>query len=190
MLVLEQNRHDESRTLDRHGNAYFSGIGRVKRIVLFDTLLEKNEPEEVLGILAHEVGHWKKRHVLQRIFAMELLALAAFYLAFRLVEGDGLAILFGLTGPTIYAKLLVAGFLGSLAGFVLQPLSNLWSRFHEWEADAFAVHLTGNGEALARALAKLGRDNLANLHPHPWHAALNYSHPPLAARVARLLGQG
>ncbi len=174
----------------RHGNAYFSGIGRVKRIVLFDTLLAKSEPDEVVGILAHEAGHWKKRHILQRLVVMELVALAACYLAFQMVTGNGLATLFHLTQPTVYGKLLVLGFLGSLAGFLLRPLSNAWSRWHEWQADDFATHLTSNGPALATALVKLGRDNLANLHPHPWYVALHYGHPPLAARVARLLDQG
>lgn len=174
----------------RHGNAYFSGIGRVKRIVLFDTLLAKSDPDEIVGILAHEAGHWKKRHILQRLVVMELFALAAFFFASRLVAGNGLATIFGLVPPTVYGKLLVAGFLGTLALFVLQPLSNAWSRHHEWQADDFAVRLTNNGPALATALIKLGRDNLANLHPHPWYVALHYGHPPLAARVARLLDAG
>ncbi|OIP49102.1 MAG: hypothetical protein AUK28_03985 [Desulfobacterales bacterium CG2_30_60_27] len=174
----------------RHGNACFSGIGRVKRIVLFDTLLTKSDPDEIVGILAHEAGHWKKHHILQRLVVMELFALAACYLASRLVAGDTLASLFGLTTPTVYGKLLVLGFLGSLAGFVLRPLSNAWSRLHEWQADDFATRLTNNGPALATALVKLGRDNLANLHPHPWYVALHYGHPPLADRVARLLNKG
>ncbi len=170
----------------RHGNAYFSGIGRVKRIVLFDTLLEKSRPEEVAGILAHEAGHWKKRHVLKRIVLMEAVALVVCYAAFKFTRGDELAVLFGLGQATIYAKIFICGFLFSLGGFFLGPFSNVWSRRHERQADEFAVDLTHDGEALATALVKLGRDNLANLHPHPWYAFLHYSHPPLAERVAGL----
>jgi len=173
----------------RHGNAYFSGIGRVKRIVLFDTLLAAGDQDEIVAILAHEAGHWKKKHVLQRILVMETVALVALYAAFRLVQGEGLAGVFGLETPTMPAKLLLAGFLGSLVAALLSPLSNYLSRRHEWQADAFAVRITEAPEALARALVRLGCDNLANLHPHPWYAALHYSHPPLAQRVARLMGR-
>ena len=172
-----------------HGNAYFSGIGRVKRIVLFDTLLAANNQEEIVGILAHEVGHWKKKHVLKRIVVMELSALVGLYLVHWLVRGDMLVGFFGLALDTMPAKLLLAGFLGSLASFWLQPFSNYLSRRHEWQADAFAVRLTGAPQHLASALVKLGRDNLANLHPHPWYAAIHYSHPPLVQRVGRLLGR-
>ncbi len=170
----------------RHGNAYFSGIGRVKRIVLFDTLLEKSQPEEVAGILAHEAGHWKMKHVLKRIVMIETVALVACFAAFHLTRGNELVALFGLDHSTMYAKLFICGFLLSLVGFIFGPLSNVWSRRHERQADAFAVSLTNDPGALATALVKLGRDNLANLHPHPWYAALHYSHPPLAERVADL----
>lgn len=170
-----------------HSNAYFSGIGRVKRIVLFDTLLAHNSREEIVAVLAHEAGHWRKKHLLKRLAASQLIALAGFYLAFRLVQGDQLTAWFGLHAATLYSKLLLAGFLGTLAAFPLQPLTNYLSRRHEREADDFAVRLTGAPKALAGAFIKLARDNLANLHPHPWYAAFYYSHPPLPRRVTRLL---
>ena len=173
-----------------HSNAYFSGIGHVKRIVLYDTLLAGNSPDEVLAILAHEAGHWKKKHIVKRLVVMQGLALGGFYLFFLLVKGDGLAELFGLAQPTIYAKLLLAGFVGSFVAFLFQPLMSYWSRVHEREADDFALGLTGNPQAMASALVKLGKDNLANLHPHPLYAGFYYSHPPLPQRVARLLGRG
>lgn len=171
----------------KHSNAYFSGIGHVKRIILFDTLLASNTPDEVLAVLAHEAGHWKKKHILKRLVVMEALALAGTYLAFRLVESDWLAVLFGLEQPTIFAKLLLVGFLGSLVFQPFRPISSWFSRRCEWEADRFAVALTGNGAALGQALVRMGRDNLANLHPHPLYAAIYYSHPPLPDRVAKLM---
>ncbi len=191
--VMEQTGISISRvfTMDAskrssHGNAYFSGIGKVKRIILFDTLIAASNHEEIVAILAHEAGHWKKKHLLKRLVAMEAIALVAFYAAFRVVEGDILARLFGLDQPTIHAKLLLAGFLGSLILFPMRFLSSYLSRRHEYEADAFAADLTGAPRDLAGALIKLGKDNLANLHPHPWYAALHYSHPPLPQRVTRL----
>lgn len=173
----------------KHSNAYFSGIGHVKRIVLFDTLLENSTDDEILAILAHEAGHWKKKHIIKRLALMEIFALVGAYIAFRAMQTDNLAVLFGLDRGTVYAKLLLVGFLGSLVLFPLKPLSTLFSRKHEREADDFAINLTENPKALAQSLVSLGRDNLANLHPHPWYAAMYYSHPPLPRRVSRLLAK-
>ena len=170
-----------------HGNAYFSGIGHVKRIVLFDTLLEKNSEEEILGILAHEAGHWKKKHILKRLVVVECVSFVALYLAWWFMQSDTLAAIFHISEPTLYVKLLLVGFYGVLAAFPFKPFFCFTSRRHEWEADRFAVELAENPRALASALAKLGRDNLANLHPHPWYIALHYSHPPLPQRVRKLL---
>jgi len=171
-----------------HSNAYFTGIGRVKRIVLYDTLLHQMTHGEVVAVLAHEVGHWKRRHILKRLITTELTALIACYLAFRLTGWGGLGHLLGLERASFTAQLVIAAFLGSLAAFPLTPLSHWLSRRHEREADRFAAALTGNPEALASALVKLSRENLANLHPHPFYAAFHYSHPPVVERVAMLRG--
>ena len=173
----------------RHGNAYFSGIGRTKRIVIFDTLLEKSRDDEILAILAHEAGHWKKKHIIKRLVIMECVSLVTIYAAFLLVNSNLPAEIFGLEQATLWARLLLVGFLASLAFFPFKPLSTYFSRKQEWEADDFAVKLTGQPRALARALVRLGKDNLSNLHPHPWYVALHYSHPPLPQRVARLYNQ-
>lgn len=170
-----------------HSNAYFSGIGHVKRIVLFDTLLSTNSHEEILAILAHEAGHWKKHHVIKRLVVMEMVALAGMYLFFVLARGEGLVDLFGLAQSTMYAKLLLAGFVISLTAYPFQPLMSSWSRRHEREADDFAVKITGSPQAMAASLVRLSSENLANLHPHPLYAAFHYSHPPMPERVARLL---
>ncbi|MFP3869434.1 MAG: M48 family metallopeptidase [Syntrophobacteria bacterium] len=173
----------------RHSNAYFSGIGRVKRIVLFDTLLESMSHREILAVLAHELGHWKKRHILKRIILTEAAALGASFLAFKMLAWEGLPQVVGLQQGSFYVRVAVLGFLGSLLVFPLAPVVSFISRSHEWEADRFACELTGRPLDLAGALVKLSRENLANLHPHPLYAAFYYSHPPVVERVRALKQQ-
>jgi STE24 endopeptidase len=170
----------------RHSNAYFTGIGRVKRIVLFDTLLEQMSDGETLAILAHEAGHWKKGHVRRRLLVTELLTLLVCYGSFHLLQWPGLPGLLGLGTASFYARVLILGFLGSLLAFPFTPLSSWLSRRQEWQADRYARDLTGEPQDLASALVKLSAENLSNLHPHPLYAAVYYSHPPMVARVARL----
>lgn len=173
----------------RHSNAYFTGIGRVKRIVLFDTLIEQMTHEEILAVLAHEVGHWKKRHVLKRIVLTELMAFCGLFLAFHLLTWDGLPGMIGLADASFFARVVIVVFLSSLAMFPLTPLFSYLSRRDEGEADRFASELTGRPEAMASALVKLSRENLANLHPHPFYAKFHYSHPPVVERIRSLRGQ-
>ena len=170
-----------------HSNAYFTGIGRVKRIVLYDTLIKQMERRELLAILAHEAGHWKRGHIWKRLVLMEGGALVLFYVVQLLFGWGGLPGLFGLSQGSFAAQVVMVSFLCSIAAFPLTPLSSWLSRRHEWEADRFATELCGMPKALASALVKLSRDNLANLHPHPVYASFYYSHPPVVARVARLL---
>jgi len=170
-----------------HSNAYFTGIGHVKRIVLFDTLLANHEDDEIIAILAHEAGHWKKKHVFKMLLFSQIMGLIGFYLAHKLTAGDLLADVFMLDIPTIHAKLLLVVFIGTLALFPLRPLMAYISRRHEVDADNFAIQLTESSEPMASALIKLGKDNLANLHPHPLYAAIYYSHPPLVQRVKRIM---
>ena len=167
----------------RHTNAYFSGIGSVKRIVLYDTLIDKMDREEILSVLAHEAGHWKKRHVLKMLVAMEVLSLIGIYISFRILQTDFLANLFRIEQATFFAKIVILGFIGGIALFPLTPLSNCISRRFEKEADRFAYELTANKEAMASALIKLSKDNLSNLYPHPLYSAFYYSHPPVVPRV-------
>ena len=169
-----------------HSNAYFTGIGHVKRIVLYDTLLKQMEHPELLAILAHEAGHWKKGHIWKRLLLMEAVALAIFYLVHQLSGWGGVPGLFGLQEASFAAQILMVSFLFSIASFPFTPLASWLSRKNEWEADRFASWLSGTPHALASALVKLSRENLANLHPHPWYAAFYYSHPPVVERVARL----
>jgi STE24 endopeptidase len=174
----------------RHTNAYFTGIGRVKRIVLYDTLIEKMNNSEILAVLAHEAGHWKKRHILKYIIATEAIALIASYIAFRLIQSDFLTAVFGLDQGSFFAKLVLIGFLGSIVSFPFSPLFHYFSRRHEIEADMFSYEMTGDGESMISALVKLSKDNLSNLHPHPLYALFHYSHPPVLERIRRIRERG
>lgn len=169
-----------------HSNAYFTGLGRVKRIVLFDTLLAQMSPAQILAVLAHELGHWKKHHVLTRMLVMLLLLFVGAYLAFVLTDAAALPSLVGLEAASFPARISILMLAASVLAFPLSPLLTAWSRHDERQADRFAVELHGRAEDLADALAKLGTENLSNLHPHPLYAAFYYSHPPLVERIRTL----
>jgi STE24 endopeptidase len=185
-LQVDRVQQVDASRRSKHSNAYFTGIGRVKRIVLFDTLLEQMSDDEIIGVLAHEAGHWKLGHIWKRLLTMELVSLAACWLAWQLLSWGGLAGLFGLDQLGFVAQVVLLGFLVSLVSFPLTPLSSALSRRHEWQADRFARDLTGQSLPLAQALVKLCKENLSNLHPHPLYAWFYYSHPPVVARIARL----
>jgi STE24 endopeptidase len=170
----------------RHSNAYFTGIGKVKRIVLFDTLLQQMTQDEVLAVLAHEVGHWKKKHVLKRIVMTEIMAFIGIATGFRLLQGNWLSDLLRMGNASFFAKVVVLGFLASIVTFPLTPLFSWLSRRDERESDRFARELTGDPGAMASALVKLTKENLSNLHPHPLYAAFYYSHPPVVERIRDL----
>ncbi|MBI5587007.1 MAG: M48 family metallopeptidase [Deltaproteobacteria bacterium] len=169
-----------------HTNAYFTGIGRVKRIVLYDTLLEKLTGKEIAAVLAHETGHWKKRHLLKGIMLSEAVALISLYLAHILLKGGFLNELFGISGGSFFTGVFILGFLGSIASFPFEPIFSYISRRHEREADRFSYGLTGDSRAMIGSLVKLSKDNLSNLHPHPLYVAIHYSHPPVAERIRDL----
>jgi STE24 endopeptidase len=174
----------------RHSNAYFTGIGKVKRIVLFDTLLQQMTQEEVLAVLAHEVGHWKKKHVLKRIVMTEIMAFIGIAAGYRLLQGNWLSDLLRLGNASFFAKVVVLSFLVSIVTFPLTPLFSWLSRRDERESDQFARELTGDPGAMASALVKLSKENLSNLHPHPLYAAFYYSHPPVVERIRELRKAG
>lgn len=169
-----------------HSNAYFTGIGKVKRVVLFDTLLEQLDDEELLAVLAHELGHWRLGHLRQRLLRGQFLALLSCSGAFYLLNQQLLPEWFGLAQLSFPGQVLLLGWLMAQLGFLLLPLGSWWSRRQERQADQFAVDLIGHGSDLALSLVKLARENLSNLFPHPLYAAFYYSHPPLIERVAWL----
>jgi STE24 endopeptidase len=170
-----------------HGNAFFTGFGRAKRIVFFDTLLERLAPDEIEAVLAHELGHFKLRHVLKRMLWMAALSLVFLGLLAWLAaspwfyEGLGVPPAPDRPGVALVLFFLVL----PVFTFVLAPLSSLYSRRHEFEADAFAAKYA-SARSLVRALAKLYEDNAATLTPDPLYSAFHDSHPPAVARIARL----
>jgi len=171
----------------RHSNAYFTGIGKVKRIVLYDTLIKQMSHGEIVAVLAHEIGHWKKGHVWKRLLWAEAMALVGTWISFQVLNWPGLPGMLGLPETlSLPARMVVLGFVGSLVLFPLSPLSAWRSRCHEREADRFAADLTGRPQDLASSMVKLSVENLSNLFPHPLYAAFNYSHPPAVERVRML----
>ena len=173
----------------RHTNAYFTGIGKVKRIILYDTLIEKFDRDEILSVLAHETGHWKKKHVLKMILGMQIVSFIGIYISFRILGTDFLASLFDIQQSTFFAKVVLLGFIGGIVSFPFAPLGAYISRRFERQADRLACELSENKEAMATALIKLSKDNLSNLHPHPLYAAFYYSHPPVTERIREILNR-
>ena len=170
-----------------HGNAYFTGLGRNKRIVFFDTLLSTLAPDEVESVLAHELGHFRLRHVPQRLLVTLVGSLLGFALLGWLYGQPWFYSSLGVPVPGAGAALVL--FLLSVPAFTwpLAPLGSAWSRRHEFQADDYAAQHSDAG-ALARALVKLYRENASTLTPDPLHSAWYDSHPPPATRIARLAG--
>jgi STE24 endopeptidase len=168
-----------------HGNAYFTGIGRHKRIVFFDTLLERLGHREVEAVLAHELGHFRLKHVRQRLALSVAGSLIGLAVLGWLTGQPAFYAAFGVPRPSTHAALLLFVLAVPAFTFFLTPLAALWSRRHEFEADAFATRHASAAE-LATALVKLHRDNASTLTPDPVYAAFYYSHPPPLARIARL----
>jgi len=168
-----------------HGNAYFTGIGRNKRIVFFDTLLDKLSPEEVEAVLAHELGHFKHKHVVKRIAMMAGLSLAFLWLLAQLMETNWFYQGLGVTVTgTAMALLLFSQVMGVFT-FPFSPLFSALSRKHEYEADTYAAKQS-DADALVTALVKLYKDNAATLTPDPLHSMFYDSHPPASLRIAHL----
>lgn len=168
-----------------HGNAYFTGIGRNKRIVFFDTLLERLEPPEVEAVLAHELGHFSLKHVRKRLLVSIALSFCGLALLGWLASWPMFYTALGVSTPSTHAALLL--FLLAVPPFALflTPLTSIWSRRHEFEADAFAAR-TADARELVSALVKLYRDNASTLTPDPVYSAFYYSHPPALTRITRL----
>jgi len=176
----------DASTRSRHSNAYFTGIGKFKRIVLFDTLINTHAPEEITAVLAHELGHLKKGHIKKQLGASIVISLVALYVIAKLLAWQGLYLTFGFQGIIPYAGLFLLTIIGKPVIFFLTPIGSLVSRRYERQADAYARSLTGSTVPLAQALKRIAKDNLANLHPHPLYAWFYYSHPPLAGRIEAL----
>ena len=173
-----------------HSNAFFAGFGRFRRIVLYDTLIEQMSHEELEAVLAHEIGHYKKGHIPKMITLSGVMTFAMFALLGWMAGGTWLAEAFHFSAAAaeqFVPVLLLFMLLSGLLTFWLSPFSSLWSRKHEYEADAFARDAMDSSEPLIRALRKLHKENLSNLTPHPVYSRFYYSHPTLLERESSLI---
>lgn len=173
-----------------HSNAFFTGFGRFRRIVLFDTLIEQLEEEELEAVLAHEVGHYRRGHIPKMLVKGAITQLAAFGVIAWLAQSEWFLSDFGFPIGELSPAFLMFGLLSGALTFWFTPVGNMLSRHHEYEADAFARDAMGRSEPLIGALRKLASENLSNLTPHPWFSGFYYSHPTLVERERALLSGG
>ncbi len=176
---------DGSRRSTR-SNAFFTGLGRGKRIALFDTLVERQTVPELVAVLAHEVGHYKKKHITKGLLLSVAHSGLMFYLLSIFLTHRGLFDAFAMEQASTYAGLVFFGLLYAPVELFLAMFLNYQSRRNEFEADRFAVETLDEPQAMATALEKLAADNLSNLTPHPFSVFLSYSHPPLIERLAAI----
>lgn len=164
-------------------NAFFTGFGSLRRIVLYDTLIEKMDEDEITAVLAHEMGHYKLGHIIKMTAMSALTTFAIFYLLSVFMNNRALFDAFGMKHLSVYASLVFFMFIFSPVSFILSILSGYISRAHEYAADEYAVKTTGRAEPMISALKKLSESNMSNLTPHPLEVFLSYSHPPVLERI-------
>jgi len=168
-----------------HSNAYFTGLGKTKRIVLFDTLLDSHSNDEILAVLAHELGHFKLKHIMKMYALSLLISLVAFYFAYLVLNWSSAYEAFSVPQHSSYILLFILGIFFQKLSFFAGPLKSAMSRKFEREADNFASKLVGP-QGLVGALRKLALENLSNLHPHRIYVFFYYSHPPVVERILQL----
>lgn len=172
-----------------HSNAFFTGFGGARRVVLFDTLIEQLDDEELEAVLAHEIGHYKLKHIQKMLIFAAVAGLAGFYALALLADSAAFMSAFGFeTVASLAPVILLFSLVADLVTFWLSPLSGMLSRKHEYEADAFAKDAVADEQPLVTALQKLQEENLSNLTPHPVYSSFYYSHPTLVERKAALEG--
>lgn len=171
----------------RHSNAFFTGFGRLRKIVLFDTLIEQLSEPELEAVLAHEIGHFKKKHIPKTLVLAAIGSLAAFGVVAWLAGQNWFYRGFGFEPGSIVPALLLFALLSGVVTFWASPVANWWSRRNEYEADAFAAQVMNNPQPLVSALRRLNVKNLSNLTPHPVYSGFYYSHPTLVERERALL---
>lgn len=164
-------------------NAFFTGFGKNKRIVLFDTLVEKHTADELVAVLAHEIGHYKKKHILQGMLISIAHSGLMLYIMSLFISDPELFRAFYVSAPSAYLGLVFFGMLFAPAEEMVSVLMNMLSRKNEYEADSYSVELTGDSRSMIGALKKLSEHNLSNLTPHPFYVFMNYSHPPVLMRI-------
>lgn len=169
-----------------HSNAFFAGLGAMRRIVLFDTLVEKHSEDEIVAVIAHEMGHNVKKHIQKSLFLSSAITLAAFYVLAYCLKWPLFFEAFGVAHPSVHVGLVLFSLFSSVFLFPITPLFTKLSRTNEFEADAFSVETTREKTHLKTALVKLTKENLGILMPHPWYSAYHYSHPTTLERVAAI----
>ena len=167
-------------------NAFFTGFGKNKKIALYDTLIANHSTSELVAVLAHEIGHFKKKHIMQTLFLGIAQTGVLFFVLGFFIRFEPLSSAFGVTKPSVYCSLLFFTLLFKPISKILSVLMNILSRKNEFEADAYAANVTGNADSLITALKKLSADNLSNLTPHPFYVFMHYSHPPVSKRIIEL----
>ncbi|MFC1910587.1 M48 family metallopeptidase [Chloroflexota bacterium] len=177
ILVMDGSRRSAK------SNAFFTGFGDNKRIALFDTLIAKHTVSEMVAILAHEIGHYKKKHIIQGTIVGIAHTVILLFLLSLFLNSPGLYQAFFMRQESIYAGFLFFGLLYTPIEVVLSVIMNWWSRKNEYQSDIFAAETTGAPLSMIDALKKLSANNLSNLTPHPFYVILNYSHPPLLKRI-------
>jgi STE24 endopeptidase len=170
----------------RHSNAFFTGFGRFRKIVLFDTLVEQLTEPELEAVLAHEIGHFKRKHIPKMLVFSALGSLAGFYLLSMLARQEWFYRAFGFAPGSVAPALLLFGLLAGTVTFWFSPLAHWWSRRYEYQADAFAAEAVNEPYSLIAALRKLTEKNLSNLTPHPLYSGFYYSHPTFLERERAL----
>jgi STE24 endopeptidase len=163
-------------------NAFFAGIGRKKKIVLYDTLIQKHTTEELVAVLAHEVGHFKKKHIIWGFVLSAIQIVFTLFILSLMIKNEALSYALGGSQLSIHLNLIAFTILFTPISGITGLLMSLYSRKNEFEADAYAKD-TYSGPALAQALKTLSVDSLSNLYPHPWYVFFHYSHPPLLKRL-------
>ncbi|WP_428235359.1 M48 family metallopeptidase [Gracilimonas sp.] len=164
-------------------NAFFTGFGKNKRVGLYDTLVENHTVQELVAVLAHEIGHYKKKHIIKGMITSVAQTGVLFYLLSVFLNAQGLFDAFYMEQMSVYAGLIFFGMLYAPIDMILSVFMQMISRRHEFEADAFAAETTGEPEDMISTLKQLSKDNLSNLTPHSFYVFLNYSHPPVLERI-------
>ncbi|MBW2245761.1 MAG: M48 family metallopeptidase [Deltaproteobacteria bacterium] len=185
-LTIERIYQMDASKRTRHTNAYFSGMGKAKRIVLFDSLIRSHGQDEILAILAHEIGHLKKNHIKKQFVLVSLVSLFLFFLASKLLTWEVMYHSFGFLNMPCYVGLFLVGILWEPVNFFMSPLGMAISRKFERQADVYSLGILKTAKPLSTALKKMAKDNLSNLTPHPLYVCFNYSHPPLLERIEYL----
>jgi STE24 endopeptidase len=170
----------------RHSNAFFTGVGAFRKIVLFDTLIQHLSEPELEAVLAHEIGHYKKKHIPKMLAASTAASLLGFYCLASLARQPWFYRAFGFEPGNTAPAFLLFGLLAGVVTFWFSPLAHVWSRRYEYQADRFALQAMGEPVPLINALRKLNEKNLGNLTPHPLYSGFYYSHPTLLEREAAL----